>query len=384
LFCCCREGRGRARAFGLPVLFLLLSFAVCLPGCGKGGAGEGGFVSFAGATGEFAGRISKVVTVAAAGDVNLGDGVTPYLTRNGIDYPWTDAAAIFKSADIAFANLECAIASCGSPVPGKEFCFRGPPESAPGLATAGIDVVSLANNHSKDYGAAALQETFVRLRECGILWCGAGENSSEAYSPASIQIRDRKVSFVAFNSIVPAGWPATAFAPGCATTYDSDVVARVIRDAAEESDYVVASFHWGIELQTAPNSSQESLARLAVDSGADLVLGHHPHVVQGFELYKNRLIAYSLGNFVFSPPREISARTLALTATIGPGGLIQARVVPMFIRSCRPEVLHGNQATSWLEKVSFYCGQLGTDMEVEGDVGLISGEPLTADPSDQD
>lgn len=357
---------------------VLVIFAIAVQGCGDPGpGGVGGPVTFGGALAGLSGEMDRAVTVAGAGDVNLGDGVTPYLTSNGVNYPWKDARDVFGVADIAFVNLECCIASVGTPVSGKEFCFRGPADSAAGLRWAGVDVVSLANNHTKDYGAEALRETLTHLDENAIAWCGAGENATGAYSPAVVVTHGMKVALVAFTSVVPSGWPATSSGAGCATTWDHERVAGVIADAGEAGDYVVASFHWGIELQTSPNSQQRELAHLAVDSGADLVLGHHPHVVQGFELYKNRLIAYSLGNFVFSPPRAISAKTLTVTAMLGPGGLIKARVVPMTIRFCRPLTMSGGAAGSWLETVREYSSDLGTDVTIVGERGYISGDAAT-------
>ena len=238
-----------------------------------------------------------LLSLSAAGDVNFGDGVTPSLTSGGMSYPFSGVSQAFESTDLSFVNLECCISSTGSPVSGKEFTFEGPADSAEALSIGGVKVVSLANNHSKDYGAAALVETLGHLKQNGIAYCGAGRNSSEAYSPAVLDAHGKKVAYLAFTAVIPDGWPATATTPGTAITWDHKKVAQSIRDARSKADYVIVSFHWGIELATSPNSEQRDLAHLAVDSGADLVLGQHPHVVQGFELYKNRLIAYSLGNF---------------------------------------------------------------------------------------
>lgn len=372
-------GVGRRWRFRTAALALLL-VAAPQGGCGGGaGSADKAPAVTAGPIGKSLESIKseadKVVAIAGAGDVNLGDGVTPYLTSQGVDYPWPDASEVFSLADLSFVNLECCLASSGSPVAGKEFTFRGPPDAAGGLSRAGVDVVSLANNHSKDFGAAAFLETLTNLEENGVAWCGAGRNSEEAYSPMVLTAKDKKVGFVAFSGIVPDGWPATADRPGCATAYDRERVAGTIARAAKESDYVVASFHWGMELATSPNGEQVELARLAVDSGADLVLGHHPHVVQGFELYRNRLIAYSLGNFVFSPPREISAKSVSVVAVLGPRGLVQARIVPMRIDSCRPVILNGETASAWIDTIRGYTNSLGTDMSIREGRGFINGAP---------
>ncbi len=372
-----------AKKLGCPVVVtaLVILAVVCagLPsGCGSSrnvdteGKNPGGLeLPFA----ELAERSKALVTVAGAGDVNFGDGVTPYLSSGGADYPWESASAVFTNADLGFVNLECCISSDGTPAPGKAYTFRGPVDSAAGLSRAGVKVVSLANNHSKDFGTGALLETFAHLKETNVAYCGAGNNAAEAYSPVVLTAHGRKVAFLAFTWVFPEGWQATESSPGCAVTVDHDRVASSIKDAKSKSDFVVVSFHWGIELATSPDAEQRELAHLAVDSGADLVLGHHPHVVQGLELYRNRLIAYSLGNFVFSPPREISSKTFAVMAVLGPEGLVQAKIVPMVISACRPVIISGSAAASWLGTVAGYCQELRTGMTIRNERGFIDGNP---------
>jgi len=379
-----------AKKLGCPVVAaaLMILAVVCagLPsGCGSSrnvdteGKTPGGLeLQFA----ELAEKSNALVTVAGAGDVNFGDGVTPYISSGGVDYPWESASAVFTNADMGFVNLECCLSTDGTPAPGKAYTFRGPPDSAAGLSRAGVKVVSLANNHSKDFGTGALLETFAHLKENEVAYCGAGNNAAEAYSPAVLAAHGRKVAFLAFTWVFPEGWQATESSPGCAVTFNHDRVASAIRAAKAKNDYVVASFHWGIELATSPDAEQRELAHLAVDSGADLVLGHHPHVVQGLELYRNRLIAYSLGNFVFSPPREISSKTFAVMAVLGPEGLVQAKIVPMVISACRPVIISGGSASAWLGTVAGYCRELGTGMAVRGERGFIDGNPAQGRSSD--
>lgn len=376
------QGDGPAGASARRPVLLLAAFLLAAAGCGGGQGGEAASPTLHATISGLGRSLSSngLVTVAAAGDVNFGDGVTPYLERNGMSYPFAGVSGIFGNSDFSFVNLECCISSAGSPVPGKEYCFRGPPDSAEALALGNVRVVSLANNHSKDYGTQAFLDTLGRLEEAGVRWCGAGRDADAAYSPAVLEARGTRVAFVAFSGVVPAGWPATPSGPGCATTTDRARISDTIREARASADYVVASFHWGIELATSPNAEQRGLARLAVDSGADLILGHHPHVVQGFELYNNRLIAYSLGNYVFSPPREISSKTLTLVALLSPSGLVQARVVPTVITGCRPAPQSGDGAVEWLSTVAGYCRGLGTEMKVSGEQGFIDGESSTLGP----
>ncbi len=368
---------GRSRWIVALVAFAL--FAMVLAGCSGGGQGERATLGDVMETIEEGLQEAESVSIAAGGDVNFGDGVTPYLTRGGMGYPFEDVDEVFAGADLSFVNLECCISSAGAPVPGKEYCFRGPADSAQALAAGNVDVVSLANNHSKDYGTSAFLDTLTHLKESGVAWCGAGNNDAEAYAPTVLESPAGKVAFVAFTGIIPNGWPATASNPGCATITDPERVESAVKDAASKADYVVVSFHWGIELATSPDADQRELAHLAVDSGADLVLGHHPHVVQGLELYKNRLIAYSLGNYVFSPPREISAKTFTLVALLGPEGLVQAKVIPTVISGCRPVLLYGEEASGWAQVLAGYCEELGTPMRLAGGRVFIDGPASAAD-----
>lgn len=355
----------------IALLALVLTVLAMLGGCGSGSTRAVVGDSFTSCFESVYDRMGGMLTISAGGDVNFGNGVTPYISSGGLDYPLGAARGTLESSDLAFVNLECCISSGGRPVPGKEFCFRGPADTAECLALGGVDVVSLSNNHAKDYGDQALLDTMDNLQKRCVVWCGAGENIEEAYAPAVMDVRGRKVAFLAFTSVVPYGWPATSSSCGCATTYDRDMVSEAIKEASRANDVVVASFHWGIELQTSPNGDQRALAHLAIDSGADLVLGHHPHVVQGFELYRDGFIAYSLGNFVFSPPRRISSMTLAVVALLGDQGFVQAEIVPMAIRSCRPVLMEGQEASGWLETVCGYCRDLGTMMLVEDGRGYV-------------
>lgn len=379
-------GTARNSSYALAAgMAVLLACLLLVPaGCGSAGAGsEFSFGALWRSVSKAASAGDGLVTVSAAGDVNFGDGVTPTLTSEGLSYPFSGVVEAFESTDLSFVNLECCISSQGSPVPGKEYCFEGPADSAGALAQGGIKVVSLANNHSKDYGTQAFADTLAHLKESGIAYCGAGNNATEAYSPAILEAHGAKVAFLAFTWVVPDGWPATSTTPGVATSYDRARLAGSIKEAKKNADFVVVSFHWGIELATSPNGDQRSLGHLAVDSGADLVLGHHPHVVQGLELYKNRLIAYSLGNFVFSPPREISSRSMMVLALLGRQGLVQARIVPAVIRNCRPVILSGAAADSWAGTIAGYCQALGTSVVVTDGRGYIRGQPPAGAPGAQ-
>ncbi len=307
--------------------------------------------------------------VAAVGDVNLD--LDQFDMGYGYDYPWTAVAGWLRSADLAFANLECAVSWRGSPVPGKGFTFRGSPAALPTMREAGVDVVSHANNHSRDYGGEALVDTLAYLDANGIAHCGSGADHKEARSPAFLTARGLRVAFLAYSDVNYYGWPAGPGYPGVADASDAGRLVAEISSARERADLVVVSFHWGIEKEYTPTSRQRFLAHLAVDSGADLVVGHHPHVVQGLEIYKDRLIAYSLGNFAFNPGSVQGTYSALLLATLGCGGFMGAIIYPIRILNGRPTPMTGTEANSWLRQIASLSASLGTQVTLHGDTATI-------------
>ena len=165
---------------------------------------------------------------------------------------------------------------------------------------AGFDLVSLANNHTMDYREEGLLDTMKYLREYGIDFVGAGKNSEEAYASHTVVLNDQKVTFLAFSRVLPdVSWYATDTKPGIASGYQEERVIDIIEKEKVDTDYVLVYMHWGIERANRPENYQRDYARKMIDAGADAVIGAHPHVLQGFEFYDGKPIAYSLGNFLF-------------------------------------------------------------------------------------
>lgn len=263
------------------------------------------------------------VTLAAVGDVMLGRTVGARLEAEGAAVAFAGVRDILAAADIAVANLESAVGVSGSPAP-KAYTFRAPPVAAEALALAGIDLVSLANNHSLDYGPESLAETRALLAERGILSTGAGPNRSAAHAPAMIAREGLTFAFLAYVDVPverggfdPRIWTATAETPGVAWL-DLPAMAEEIAAARHEADLVVVLLHFGLEWELEPSDAQREQARAAIDAGAALVIGSHPHVLQPVEAYGDGLIAYSLGNFVFDgfwdPANDSAILLVELTA----------------------------------------------------------------------
>jgi len=242
-------------------------------------------------------------TLLAGGDV-LMDRTEPA----GID-PFAGIEPPLASGDVAVVNVEMAISDRGAPV-GKEFTFRAPSSAAQRIADAGIDVANLANNHAKDYGTDALIDTITSLETAGVVALGAGADDTEAFRHRLLEIDGGvTVAFVGVSRIVPWSFPAGPDSPGIASDTEPERVFESVRTADGEADVVIAVVHWGVEVATCPSAEQRSFARALLDAGADAVIGHHPHVLQAIEFDDGRLVAYSLGNFVWHPRRGISGET---------------------------------------------------------------------------
>jgi len=211
--------------------------------------------------------------------------------------PFRKIAKEFKNADLAFANLESPFYDKGSATPNGSTVFRALPKTINGLKSAGIDIVSLANNHFGDQGIAGEKYTFVHLTDNKIKYCGAGNNSNEAHSSVIFEVKKIKIAYLCY------AYPETMSVagennPGIANM-DIEQMKKDVEDLTQDADFVVVSMHAGTEYAHKPGVSQINFARSAIDSGADLVIGHHPHVVQTTEQYKDGYIIYSLGNLVF-------------------------------------------------------------------------------------
>ncbi|HUC88564.1 MAG TPA: CapA family protein [Candidatus Paceibacterota bacterium] len=202
-----------------------------------------------------------------------------------------------KSADILFANLEGDVSDVGNNV-GSIYSFRMDPKVLPAIKDAGFDIVSFANNHAGDWNIKAFKDTLLRLQDIGILETGAGMTEAEAEAPAIIEKNGVKFGFIGFSDVGPDWLAAKDNAPGILLASDPNLP-DIIKNAKANCDVLIVSFHWGIEYKTIHNKRQETLAHTAIDNGADMVIGSHPHVMEDIETYNNRPIVYSLGNFIF-------------------------------------------------------------------------------------
>ncbi len=239
-------------------------------------------------------------TLTAAGDIMLGRVVLAKMeTYGSYRHPFVETARLLRGADLTVANLECQVSDNVTPSRDpSSFSFVSPTAALDGVRWAGIDAVSLANNHTLDYGTGALKDTMRALEEFGIGHFGAGEDREGAYEPRILTVKGLRVALLGLTDLSNTGYPHQSL-PTPAPAHSPERVAGAVRAAGERADVVIAYFHWGAEYVAVPDERQRSLAYAAVDAGADLVLGAHPHWVQTTERYKGTPIVYSLGNFVF-------------------------------------------------------------------------------------
>ncbi len=206
------------------------------------------------------------ITIAAVGDLMLGNRTGPFLKEFGPDYPFVDVKPVLEKADIVVGNLESPISTRGKAVENKKFTLRAGPLAVKALKQGGFRVVTLANNHMMDFGPLALQDTLATLDDNEILYTGAGMDLDDARSPAILKIKGKTVAFLAYSLTFPLEFFASANRPGTAPGY-AEFVKADIEKVRPNADLVVVSFHWGAELLTAAKDYQIALGRQAIDWG---------------------------------------------------------------------------------------------------------------------
>lgn len=211
--------------------------------------------------------------------------------------PFAAVSALLEEADLAVGNLECPVATSGTRK-NKRFTFRAKPSSLRAVHQR-LDVVSLANNHSGDFGREALTETMHYLDAAGIAHFGAGHTLRNAHQAYVYEKNGVRVALLGYDEFKPRSFEAGANHPGVAWSDDEQVLFDIQRERASGADVIIPFFHWGWENEPTPSARQRRFARRLIDAGAAAVVGGHPHITQGAETYRGRPIVYSLGNFVF-------------------------------------------------------------------------------------
>jgi poly-gamma-glutamate synthesis protein (capsule biosynthesis protein) len=309
------------------------------------------------------------LTLMFVGDTKLGGRTAQQMARHGADYPFALVAPHLRSADIAFANYESAITSYAQSTPGKPldlvaagkaFIFKSDPATTgPILVQAGIDVVQLANNHAMDYCGQGLLDTCAALDASAISYVGAGADYAGACAPLVVEAGGQRVGFLAYSSIVPPQSRASADSPGInyLPAEFRPTLNKAVADLRARCDLVVVGFHWGVEGTTVPTQQQREMGRAAVKAGADLVIGTHPHSMQGVEFYQGGVIAYSLGNFVFTgKSSRLAGCILRVEAGAGKPGAGDVALLPCWIMDGRPTPSADKNLRSELARIMHHTG----------------------------
>ena len=340
------------------------------------------------------------VTINFVGDIMLArryetpGGIIDSVGVQGIFEP--TLPYLGNAANITVANLESPLTTQGIRHPTKPIVFRGKPENVTGLVYAGIDVVSLANNHIIDYGLQGMRQTQSLLDSTNILYSGAGANSYEAYLPLFYQKSGVNIAFLAssdrtgqydnYQPYLNAGYNKPGFA-----NLDTFCLFQQIQNVSVDADLIIVETHAGIEYDLMPrtenipdrtNNNQDefyaphalvpctsdvAIRHFAIDKGADLVINHHPHVIQGFEVYNGKLIAHSLGDFTFDLDYPETYSSMILNAKINQTGFYDYSVTPVYIDDYIPRRAKGELGTHILDHLAQYSKQLGTYMIVNRD-----------------
>ena len=310
---------------------------------------------------------TTTVDMAVVGDIMLGRGVNNQMVSRG-DYlfPYRAIHDELQSADLRVANLECTITDL-VPVPTdpSTFTFVSSAKAVNGLTYAGFDVLTVANNHSNGPGPEAFLDMLNTLHSHGIKSCGGGHNIGEARTPAIHQVNGTRIAILGYDIIPPQGPFATATATGLAPV-DLTTLPDDINAARAQADLVLPYFHWGIEYTKDPTQEQQQIARAAIDAGADMVLGNHPHWTQGIETYKGRLIIYSFGNFIFDQDWSRPTEEGMLLHLYWRGAtLASIRFVPVIdVSRCQPRVMTPVEAQDLFDRM-----WSGTDLLASGHYG---------------
>jgi poly-gamma-glutamate synthesis protein (capsule biosynthesis protein) len=302
--------------------------------------------------------------------------------ERGYDHPFQDKglARLIASADIAFGNLEYPVTRRGSRYQDKKYAFRGPPESLGAIRKAGFNLLSLANNHIMDYGEKGLRDTIFQCRKQKFAFAGAGEDLASASGYAVVEKRGVKYGLLAYSFTFPDAYWATADRPGTAhpdwARLESD-----IRAARQEVDVLIVSCHWGEELQSYPKKYQVDFARHAVRSGADMVLGHHPHVPQAIEVYRGKPVFYSLGNYAFGTVSNNVKVGFAAAIRLEEKVLVGITLYPVNVCNLetgfRPTLARGVLADRIIQHLSEISRPFGTVIECRNGKGTIQVLPCS-------
>ncbi len=314
------------------------------------------------------------IIITATGDIMLGRGVGSRLNNYGIEHAYKNLKGEFDRGDILFGNLENPISNRGRKLPGKGISLRADPSMIQVLTNSGFDIVSLANNHILDYDSEALLDTFKILNEKNIGYVGAGENIDEARKPYIFRIKNKTIAFLAYDEFAhyyysnsyKRRFEATETLSGTAPM-NKEIILEDVKNIRDKVDIILVSLHWGIEDTNYTSKEQRSLAHLLIDNGVDGILGHHPHVIQAIEIYENKPIIYSMGNYIFDQNHENNKQGMIISLIIHNGKIRSVEALPIYIKDkIEPMIAQGEKGEIIRNKIIELSNNLESPGKVEG------------------
>nr|WP_232713310.1 CapA family protein [Bacillus xiapuensis] len=308
------------------------------------------------------------IDIVFAGDTMFDWGLEPILQKKGYDYPFTHVKDKVKQADYSFINAETVFTENPDfKDPDQLFWINSDVKGLQAIENAGFQMINIGNNHTMDYMQPGLLDTLKNIKQTDMEYIGAGANKTEAYQSKEVNIKGKTFRFFSFVRFFPKfEWVATEDKPGVPNGYDLDLVKQTIQEQKGDADYVIVYFHWGKEKRNTPVEYQKEYVKELKELGVDLIVGSHPHWLQGFEYYEGMPVAYSLGNFLFPPyVKGRTAETGLLTATFK-GDKVQLSFDPYMIDNGIIVPAKGNQRKQlldYLESISF-----GVTIDEEGNI----------------
>jgi len=295
---------------------------------------------------------NKPITVTLAGDMMFEGKINYQIKKYGVDYPFKYVSPYFKKSDLTVVNLETSISNRGK-AEDKQFRFRANPSVVKGIKNSGIDIVSLANNHSLDYGKDALMDTLNYAKKEQIGTVGAGKNSKEAFTAQYRTINGKKIAILGLSHVLPeSSWFAGSNKAGIASAYTTNPMMQYVKYAVKKSDYTIIMIHWNKERKDYPEDYARKLGKQFIDAGVDAVVGGHSHTLMGTEIYKGAPIYYSLGNFIFDGSNDPKGQESMIVRLTLQNNKVKSSIIPLKINNGIPRTVNANYNQTIIKKLS--------------------------------
>ncbi|MEZ4937122.1 MAG: CapA family protein [Crocinitomicaceae bacterium] len=280
------------------------------------------------------------LSILFAGDLLLDRGVRDQIEKKGIDFLFSGLDTLISSHNYFVVNLETPLTKIESPL-NKKYLFRSEPEHALDLRRKGVTHAILSNNHSMDQNKDGLADTDLQLRNADITSIGYGENLDNFCSPKLIETEFVTVALYGSVQIPIENWFQVDDQPGVCQLQGEELENQIkTYHQANPHHLIIVNLHWGMEYLSTPNFSQIDHAKNLIDAGAELIIGHHPHVIQSVQEYKGKWIYYSIGNFIFDSTHPNAKNALLISVEIDANGHLEPSAIPIHIENCRPEIPH--------------------------------------------